>query len=159
MSNRDNDGSDDLTVAYEQRTKQLCDARAALAEAVAALTVELGQRREESAGLREELARLREESARLREESARLREELARLREELARTGDERDRVLLENEALRGSAKALSAGVQEAREHAAAVEAELGVTRERVAALRNMKVVRWTAGPRRIVHRLRDRLE
>jgi chromosome segregation ATPase len=152
MSNRDNDGSDDLTVAYEQRTKQLCDARAALAEAVAALTVELGQRREESAGLREELARLREESARLREE-------LARLREELARTGDERDRVLLENEALRGSAKALSAGVQEAREHAAVVEAELGVTRERVAALRNMKVVRWTAGPRRIVHRLRDRLE
>jgi chromosome segregation ATPase len=152
MSNRENDGSDDLTVAYEQRTKQLCDARAALAEAVAALTVELGQRREESAGLREELAGLREESARLREE-------LARLREELARTGDERDRVLLENEALRGSAKALSAGVHEAREHAAAVEAELGVTRERVAALRNMKVVRWTAGPRRIVHRLRDRLE
>jgi hypothetical protein len=113
LPGRERDGAppgagDPLAGAYEQRTKQLYDARAALAEAVSALTVELGQRREESTALR-----------------------------------DERDRALLDSRAL--------------REHAAALEGELRTARELAAALRNMKVVRWTTWPRRIVYRLRAR--
>jgi chromosome segregation ATPase len=58
--------------AYEERTRQLHDARGALAEAVAALTVELGHRREEAAELREQrdLA-LRDNDALRREVEAR----------------------------------------------------------------------------------------
>ena len=50
-----------LDAAYEERTKQLHEARGALAEAVAALTVELGQRRAEAAALHEDNEALRNE--------------------------------------------------------------------------------------------------
>jgi predicted RNase H-like nuclease (RuvC/YqgF family) len=56
------EGSDgSLARAHEQRTRQVYEARGALAEAVAALTTELGERRRASATLRQENAALREE--------------------------------------------------------------------------------------------------
>lgn len=97
-----------LAVAYEQRTRQLRDARAALAEAVSALTDELTQRREEVRGLRQHEV-------------------------------------------------ALSAEIQKALDYSSHLQEELRRTSELVATLQNMKVVRWTARPRRIVYRLRAR--
>jgi Glycosyl transferase family 2 len=108
--------ADLLPGAYEQRTKQLHNARAALAEAVSTLRTELGQRREEVAALR-----------------------------------DERDRALLDNRAVREQSAALAREAQELRPRVETLEGELRDARELAAAMRNMKVVRWTAWPRRIV--------
>jgi tRNA (mo5U34)-methyltransferase len=94
--------------AYEQRTRQLHEARGALAEAVSALTTELNQRREE------------------------------------------RNQALRENRALREQADALNTEIQNLRQHWHAAH-------EENVAFRNMKVVRWTASPRRFVYRLRAR--
>jgi uncharacterized coiled-coil DUF342 family protein len=48
----------ELSAAYAERTKQLHDARGALAEAVAALTAELEEHRSETAALRDERDRV-----------------------------------------------------------------------------------------------------
>jgi uncharacterized coiled-coil DUF342 family protein len=50
-----------LSAAYEERTRQLHDARGAVAEAVAALTVELDQRRRDAVTRLEEARALRDE--------------------------------------------------------------------------------------------------
>jgi uncharacterized coiled-coil DUF342 family protein len=57
-----------LAAAYAERTKQVHEARAALAEGVAALTVELDERRGEVNQLRGEVQALRLERDALREE-------------------------------------------------------------------------------------------
>ncbi len=81
MSNPDTDGSNELRTAYEQRTKQLHDARGALGEAVAALTVELDQRREETARLRDEYEHVRVENQALHASTKALTEALEQARE------------------------------------------------------------------------------
>jgi predicted RNase H-like nuclease (RuvC/YqgF family) len=108
--------------AYEQRTKQLYDARTALAEAVSALRTELAQRCEEVAAL-----------------------------------GAERDQARLDHRAECQRSAALDLEAQALRTRVAALEAELLDARELVAAVRNLKVVRWTAWPRRWVYRWRAR--
>ena len=65
--------------AYEQRTKQLHDARGALD--VAALTVELDQRREETARLRNECEHVRVENQALHASTKALTEALEQARE------------------------------------------------------------------------------
>jgi hypothetical protein len=91
----------ELPRAYEQRTAQLYDARAALAEAVSTLRTELGRR------------------------------------------NMERDHAIAESRAL--------------RERVDLLESELRGARADIAALQGMKVVRWTAWPRRVVYRIRAR--
>ena len=97
-----------VATAYEQRTKQLHEARGALAEAVSALTAELNHAR------------------------------------------SERDRAQSEVAGLRDHVSALDAEIEKQR-HA------LEVVHEQMAVIRNMKVVRWTAWPRRLVYRQRAR--
>jgi predicted RNase H-like nuclease (RuvC/YqgF family) len=114
--------ADLLAEAYEERTKHLHDARAALAEAVSALRTELGHRRQEIAAL-----------------------------------GAARDQAASDHRAERARSEALDREAQELRTRIAALEAELRDARELVTALRNLKVVRWTAWPRRLVYRWRAR--
>lgn len=104
-----------LARAYAERTKQLHDARGALAEAVSALSAELAQHREEATALREE-----------------------------------RHRSVGETQALRQE-------VQAQRERIDALEEALRNSRQLIAVLQNMKVMRWSAPLRRIVYRLRAR--
>jgi tRNA (mo5U34)-methyltransferase len=52
---------------------------------------------------------------------------------------------------------ATTAQVDELQDRVDALESELAGARELIAALQNMKVVRWTEWPRRMVYRLRDR--
>jgi uncharacterized coiled-coil DUF342 family protein len=113
-----------LSEAYENRTRQLHEARGALAEAVAALTTELGRRRTEMDVLAAEASAVR----------------------------DERDRAVTDNQALR-------AEVEAQRSRIADLEAGLEQVRDQLAAVQNMKVVRWTGPPRRLVYRLRARGE
>ena len=102
-------GSDSpMAMAYEERTKQLYDARAALSGAVSALTAEL-----------------------------------ANLRRDL-------DRAAVENRGLKHQERALREHIEVLVQRIEALERELAV-------IRNMKVLRWTAWPRRIVYRLRAR--
>lgn len=92
---------DALASAYEHRTFQLHEARAALGEAVHTLRLELSERHREIAALRERNA-------------------------------------------------SLDADVERLRGQLAELERQLGE-------VRNMKLVRWTVWPRRMVYRLRDR--
>jgi hypothetical protein len=114
--------ADLLAQAYEQRTKHLHDARAALAEAVSALRTELGHRRQEIAAL-----------------------------------GGARDQAVRDLRAERERSEALDREAQALRTRIAALEAELRDARELVTAVRNLKVMRWTAWPRRSVYRWRAR--
>lgn len=113
--------NDWLAIAYEHRTKQLREARGALAELVSSLMDELAHQREESSELRHQ-----------------------------------RDRAMHETEAERERAEARAAEIHDLRRHMSALTAELEATRASAAALRSMKVVRWTAWARRIVYHLRD---
>lgn len=79
----------------------------------------------------------------LAEAVAALTVELARRREESASLLDERDRAVRENRAL--------------RERAGELEAALKAAQTRATVLAEMKVVRYTAWPRRLVYRLRAR--
>jgi peptidoglycan hydrolase CwlO-like protein len=102
---------------------------------------------------------LREARGALAEAVSALTAELDRRRAETAALRDERDRAQLEQRAERERAEAL-AGELEARSlRESALEAELRESREQVAVLRHMKVVRFTVWPRRIVYRLRTRRE
>jgi uncharacterized coiled-coil DUF342 family protein len=111
-----------LAEAYERRSTQLYEARAALAEAVASLRTELKRRHEEVHALRTELAALREEAAKQRDHAV---------------------RFMSENNALRGDV--------------ARLEDELRRAQQVISAFQGMKVVRWTAWPRSVVYRLRER--
>jgi predicted RNase H-like nuclease (RuvC/YqgF family) len=100
---------------------------------------------------------LREARGALAEAVSALTAELDRRRAETAALQDERDRAQLEQRAERERAEAL-AGELEARSlREAELEAELRESRKQVAVLANMKVVRFTVWPRRIVYRLRAR--
>lgn len=94
------------------------------------------QLHEARSALADAVAAIRLELDDRRNESAGLREDNRSLRED--------------NRLLRQDAEAL-------RERAIGLEAELQATDELLATVRNMKVVRWTAWPRQIVYRLRDR--
>jgi predicted nuclease with TOPRIM domain len=115
MENTEGEELEPLAVAYEQRTKEVHEARGALGEAVWALRLELGQRREEATALRRDNSELHQYAGNLTTEIDRLRERVGVL------------------------------------------EGELRSAHDLIDVLRNMKVVRWTAWPRRIVYRLRDR--
>jgi predicted RNase H-like nuclease (RuvC/YqgF family) len=112
-------GDDELATAYRGRTKQLHEARSALAEAVSVLESELANRREESLALRAEL-----------------------------------DGVTADNRSLHEAAA--SEREQEGR-RIAILEDELRRARAELEVLRGMKVIRWTAWPRRLVYGLRAR--
>jgi hypothetical protein len=99
---------DAVGAAYEERTKQLHEARGALAEAVSSLTGELNHAR------------------------------------------SERDQAAEEIRGLREHVGALDAEIVKQRQ-------ALEVLHEQLAVIRNMKVVRWTAWPRRLVYHLRAR--
>jgi predicted nucleic acid-binding Zn-ribbon protein len=86
------DSEDPLAAAYERRTEQVHEARAALAEAVSALTSELAQRRHELASLRDEqrardeyVHSLQEEASKQRERAVALEAELRGMSEQAAR--------------------------------------------------------------------------
>lgn len=70
--------------AYDQRTKQVYDARRALGEAVTGLRTELTHRREEVAALRDERDRAVADNRALRESRAALELEFLAAREELS---------------------------------------------------------------------------
>lgn len=115
MENTEGEELEPLAAAHEQRTKEVYEARGALAEAVSALRLELEQRRDETTALRRDNSELRPYAANLTNEIDRL------------------------------------------REHVGVLEGELRSAHDLIHVLRNMKVVRWTVWPRRIVYRLRDR--
>jgi chromosome segregation ATPase len=75
-----------LAKAYEERTSQLHDARAALAEAVSTLRRELEQRRMEVDALRAEIAALRDERDRAVRDNGALRREVEVQRDALEET-------------------------------------------------------------------------
>ena len=118
-----------VAAAYERQTAQLHAARGALAETVHTLLTELEQRRQESSRLADDNATLSEHAKGLSEYAQGLSEELARLREE----------------------------VRGLRERNEALEAELRIMSDLVTVFRNMKILRWTVWPRRMVYRLRMR--
>lgn len=76
--------SNPLARAYDQRTKQVYDARRALGEAVTGLRTELTHRREEVAALRDERDRAVADNRALRESRAALELEFLAAREELS---------------------------------------------------------------------------
>jgi chromosome segregation ATPase len=115
--------------AYEQRTTQLYEARAALAEAVAALESELKRRHEELDGLRGELAGARDHA------------------ENLAAEADKQ----------RTHAERLTTEIHQLREAVARLEGELRDAQDLIGTLQAMKAVRWTAGPRSLAYRIRKR--
>ena len=76
-----NDGPQDaLTGAYEERTRQLYDARGALSEAVSALTLELSRLREQHDEAGTQIRALREQQEAHRQRTAALEAELAVMR-------------------------------------------------------------------------------
>jgi uncharacterized coiled-coil DUF342 family protein len=128
--------SGSLAEAYERRDAQLYEARAALAEAVAAFERELEQRREEAEALRAEVAGLRGE---------------------LAGAGEHASNLAAEAEKQRRLAVQHASEVGQLRDEVTRLAGELEASQQLIATLREMKVVRWTAAPRKAVHRLRGR--
>jgi chromosome segregation ATPase len=129
MENTEGEELEPLAAAYEQRTKEVHEARGALGEAVWALRLELEQRREEATALRRDNSELRQYAESLTTDHRKLHEHAQNLTNEI-------DRL---------------------RERVGVLEGELRSAHDLIDVLRNMKVVRWTAWPRRIVYRLRDR--
>jgi hypothetical protein len=86
----------------------------------------------------------------LHEARGALAEAVSVLTADLNQRRHELDRALRENRDLRERAEALDTEVQSLRQH-------LVAAREQTAAVRNMKVVRWTVWPRRLVYRVRAR--
>jgi chromosome segregation ATPase len=125
-----------LAEAYERRSAQLYEARAALAEAVSALERELARRNEELARRREEVDGLRGELAGAREHAGNLAAEAEKQRKLAVQHAHE---------------------VTDLHEEVARLATELQAAQETVATLREMKVIRWTAAPRKLAYRLRGR--
>jgi chromosome segregation ATPase len=109
---------DPTAAAYEERTLQLHEARAALGEAVHTLRLELAQARQENVALRQQLEDLQQRHTALHDEW-----------------------------------KALGAEVEWLRKQRTSLMAETARLEQEVHALKNMRVVRWSAWPRRILHR------
>jgi predicted RNase H-like nuclease (RuvC/YqgF family) len=93
-----------------------------------------------------------------------LAEAVATLEAELRRRHEEAEGLRSELAGCREYAESLEAEARKERGHAeqfrqevARLEAELAVAQKVIAGLEGMKVVRWTAGPRRLVYRLRER--
>jgi len=74
------DSQNALTTAYEERTRQLYDARGALSEAVSALTLELSRLREQHDEAQAQIQALREQEEASRQRTAALEAELAVMR-------------------------------------------------------------------------------
>jgi predicted nucleic acid-binding Zn-ribbon protein len=87
------DPEDPLKAAHAQRTRQVYEARGALAEAVSTLTSELVQRRHEVASLRDEQRAGREYAQSLQEEASKQSEHAAVLEAELKRMHEEAVRL------------------------------------------------------------------
>lgn len=136
MTSREDPGASDdaLAAAYVTRDAQLHEARAALGEAVHTMRLELVARREEADALRSDNESLRARYTALDKEWKELGAEVRWQREERAR---------------------LIAETEELRERVVRVEEELAEARELNLTFRNMKAVRWSAGPRRLVARLK----
>ena len=127
MPSTSDDEPGPLADAYERRTTQLYEARGALAEAVVTLEAELKRRHEEAQGLRSELAGCREYA----------------------------DSLAADARKERGHAEQYASEIHELRQEVARLEDELRIAQRAIAGLQGMKVVRWTAWPRRLVYRLR----
>lgn len=125
MENSQREQVQPLAAAYEERTKQLHEARGALAEAVSTLRLELEQRREEAIALTRENGELRKLAV-------------------------DHHRLAVDHHKLHEHAQALSKEVER-------LEAELISAQHLIEVLRNMKVVRWTVRPRRLLYRMRER--
>jgi len=106
----------------------------------------------------EELAPLEEayerRTTQLYEARGALAEAVATLRTELKRRDEEVQARRAELAGLQERARNLETELDHLR---ARHEAELRAAHEAISALRGMKVVRWTAWPRSIVYRLRER--
>jgi chromosome segregation ATPase len=94
----------------------------------------------------------------LAEAVATLRAELSERRAELSERRAETSVQREEATALRHALHAAELRNKAQEIELERMQAELERQAERVSSLRNMKVVRWTAGPRGVVYRLRDRL-
>jgi chromosome segregation ATPase len=77
-----------------------------------------------------------------------LAEAVATLTAELSFGREERKRMLEENRGLREHIKALEAEIEK-------LEHGLAAANQRTDAVLNLKVVRWTAGPRSVIYRMR----
>jgi predicted RNase H-like nuclease (RuvC/YqgF family) len=86
-----------------------------------------------------------------------LRTELEQRRREVAALGAERDQARLDHGAEQQRSENLARETQELRARIAVLEAELRDARELVTAVRHLKVVRWSAWPRRWVYGWRAR--
>jgi predicted RNase H-like nuclease (RuvC/YqgF family) len=86
-----------------------------------------------------------------------LKVELDQRREESKGLREHADNLAAEADKQRHYAESFTAEIQQLRKDVARLEAELQATRELLASVRNMRVVRWTVWPRRIVYRLRAR--
>jgi tRNA (mo5U34)-methyltransferase len=127
-------GDRDLAAtAAARRTAEIHEARGALAEAVSLLSAELDHHRQEQ-----------------RQERAQTAKERAQTAKERAQTAKERAQTAEEILGLRDHTAALNHEIDKLRQ-------AYHVALEQNAELRNMKVVRWTARPRRLVYRLRAR--
>jgi hypothetical protein len=83
--------------------------------------------------------------------------ELKQQRDEREQALVDREQAVIENRGLRKQAEALDTEVQNLRHRLAALEGELQAAHELTVTVRNMKVMRWTTWPRRLVDRLRAR--
>jgi predicted nuclease with TOPRIM domain len=79
-----------------------------------------------------------------------LAEAVSMLTAELSFGREERKRLLEENQGLREHTKALEAEIEK-------LEHGLAAANQRTEAVLNLKVVRWTAWPRAVIHRTRTR--
>jgi hypothetical protein len=98
-----------------------------------------------------------ERTIQLHEARGALADAVASIRLELDERRDESGGLREDNRLLREDNGLLREDNRALREHAARLEVELAETDELLATVRSMKVVRWTAWPRRVVYRLRGR--
>ncbi len=143
MKNTEGEELETLAAAYEERTKEVHETRGALGQAVWALRLELEQRREEATALRQDNGELRQYGESLIDDNRKLHEHAQNL------TND--------NRTLHEHAQNLTNEIDRLSERVGMLEGELRSANDLIHVLRNMKVVRWSAWPRRIVYRLRDR--
>ena len=95
----------------------------------------------------------------LAEAVAALNLELVRLRQESAELRGARehaDNLAAEVDKQRGYAERYAAETQDLREQVARLQGELREAQEVIATLQGMKVVRWTAWPRKLAYRARQ---
>jgi predicted nuclease with TOPRIM domain len=116
-----------LGIAYTERSMQLYEARAALADVIQTLRDELQARRSEAVAFHADAAATREQVEAIR--------------------ADQR--------ALYEQAAAHAALIERLRDRNGELEAELDAVRAQLRSIENMRVIRWTAFPRQVLRRLR----